>query len=133
MITMHIWRLELFSSSLQELPQVYYVGALAGANDYESLKNNTDSHAINRHNYSINEIDEEINREVVKRLFKLIRFKNKYPSFNGEFKVLNCTKDKVRLSWQNDDKRCTLFIDLNTNKSIIDYINEDGNNIQYLI
>lgn len=115
------------------IPQVYYVGLLAGENDVEMVRKTSEGREINRHNFSLKEIDQALKKEVVKRLLKLIRFRNEYPAFNGDFKVLNSDKDEVDLSWQKDDKYCTLFIDLKTNKTTIDYIDEVGNVVRYLV
>ncbi|NLP47301.1 MAG: sucrose phosphorylase [Epulopiscium sp.] len=115
------------------IPQVYYVGLLAGENDYDSLKETGERRAINRHNYTIEEIKDSLEREVVKRLLKLIRFRNEYPAFNGEFKVMNCPDDEIKLAWEKNDKHCTLFIDLKTNQSKIDYIDENGDLVEYII
>lgn len=113
------------------IPQVYYVGLLAGKNDNDGLKVSGDGRGINRHNFTVDEIEQEIQKEVVQRLMKLIRFRNEYPAFEGEFKVIDCENDKVQLSWQKDEKVCILKIDLNTNKSIIEYINEAGQKVIY--
>lgn len=115
------------------IPQVYYVGLLAGENDYEAVKNTGEGREINRHNFSLEEIEESLQKEVVQRLLKLIRFRNEYPAFSGDFKVLDCAKDEVRLSWQKDDKYCTLVIDLKTNKSVINYIDDTGKEAQYIV
>ena len=115
------------------IPQVYYVGLLAGENDVENVKNTGEGREINRHNYSLEEIEQSVNKEVVQRLLKLIRFRNEYPAFNGEFSVLNSSKDEVILKWRKDDKYCTLFVDLKTNKSGINYVDDAGEVVQYLI
>jgi sucrose phosphorylase len=113
------------------VPQVYYVGLLAGENDEEGVKRSGEGREINRHNFSIEEIDQAVQRDVVQRLLKLIRFRNGYPAFNGEFKVLDSAQDEVRLSWQKDDKICTLNIDLKTSKSVIEYLDEMGQAREY--
>lgn len=115
------------------IPQVYYVGLLAGENDVENVKKTGEGREINRHNFSLEEIEQSLEKQVVQRLLKLIRFRNEYAAFNGEFKVLDCAKDEIHLTWEKDDKYCTLFIDLKTNKSVIDYVDEAGNVVQYLI
>ncbi|OIJ13623.1 sucrose phosphorylase [Anaerobacillus alkalilacustris] len=115
------------------VPQVYYVGLLAGENDEENIKETGDGREINRHNYTLEEIEQSLEKETVQRLLELIRFRNEYDAFNGEFTVLNSAKDEVRLSWEKDDKYCTLFIDLNTNKTVIDYIDENGKEVQYIV
>lgn len=115
------------------IPQVYYVGLLAGENDFDALKKSGDGRAINRHNFSTEEIEQSVQKEVVKRLLKLIRFRNEYEAFDGEFEVQNCPRDEIRLAWSKDDKKCSLFIDLNINKILIEYVNENGDNIKYLV
>ena len=67
------------------MPQVYYVGALAGRNDMELLRKTNNGRDINRHYYSTAEIDENLERPVVKALNALAKFRNELPAFNGEF------------------------------------------------
>lgn len=115
------------------VPQVYYVGLLAGENDYNAIGDTGDNRELNRHNYSVQEIEDSLQKKAVQRLLKLMRFRNEHSAFDGEFKVLDSAKDEIKLSWQKDDKQCTLFVDLKTNKSVIDYIDEKGKKVQYLI
>jgi sucrose phosphorylase len=115
------------------IPQVYYVGLLAGENDYEAVKATGENRAMNRHNYTIQEIEASLQKDVVQRLLKLIKFRNEYPAFNGDFKVLESAKDEVNLSWDKDNHACTLFIDLKTKMTVIDYVEPNGERIRYLV
>lgn len=115
------------------IPQVYYVGLLAGKNDIESVEKTGEGREINRHNFSILEIEKSLEKEVVKRLLKLIRFRNEYDAFQGTFKVLDSADDEIYLMWEKENMHCTLFIDLKINRSLIDYIDERGCKIQYVI
>ena len=115
------------------VPQVYYVGLLAGENDQESAEKSGEGRDINRHNFSLEEIDQAVNKEVVQRLLKLIRFRNDYPAFNGDFKVLDSEPDEVKLKWQKDDKVCTLKINLEIYQSVIEYIDDQGKEVKYLV
>ncbi|MDQ0972577.1 sucrose phosphorylase [Neobacillus niacini] len=115
------------------IPQVYYVSLLAGENDYEAVERTGEKREMNRHNFTLEEIDQSLQKEVVQRLLKLIRFRNEYPAFNGEFKVIDSAKEEVRLSWQKDVYSCTLVIDLKTHKSVINYTDEEGKLVQYVI
>ncbi|GKU23452.1 sucrose phosphorylase [Clostridium folliculivorans] len=115
------------------IPQVYYVGLLAGKNDLEAVRKTGEGREINRHNFSIEEIEEAYRKNVVQRLLKLIRFRNEYAAFDGEFKVVDSARDQICLSWNKEDKYCTLNIDLNTYKAIIVFINDDGEKLQYLV
>ena len=48
------------------VPQIYYVGLLAGENDTEAYKVGGDGRVINRHNYSVDEIEQQAKKDVVK-------------------------------------------------------------------
>jgi len=115
------------------VPQVYYVGLLAGENDLEILEKGGEGRDINRHNYSLEEIKQEVRRNAVQRLLKLIRFRNKYPAFDGEFKVLDSGENEVNLSWQKGESICMLKIDLDSMKSVIIYRDAEGEDIRYII
>ena len=69
------------------VPQVYYVGLLAGENDEANVARTGEGREINRHNFTIDEIDEAVQKKVVQRLLALIRFRNNHPAFEGEFEV----------------------------------------------
>ena len=115
------------------IPQVYYVGLLAGENDVENVKLTGEGREINRHNYSLAEIDLELQKPVVQRLLALIRFRNDYPAFNGEFTVGETHDSQIELSWKTAEKSCTLNIDLNTSKSSITFLDMEGNTQNYFI
>ncbi|OXT15127.1 sucrose phosphorylase [Bacillus sp. OG2] len=115
------------------VPQVYYVGLLAGENDVENVARTGEGREINRHNFSLDEIEESLEKPVVQRLLKLIRFRNDYEAFSGEFQVLDSPDSELRLSWRNGSKHCSLFIDLETNKSIIEYIDDSGEKAEYIV
>ncbi|WP_077328939.1 sucrose phosphorylase [Virgibacillus siamensis] len=115
------------------IPQVYYVGLLAGENDYESVHKSGEKREINRHNYTFEEIRTSMETEVVQRLFELIRFRNEHPAFNGDFKVLESEENEIQLNWTKDEQYCTLFIDLKEKKTVIDYLDKDGEDNRYTV
>ena len=94
------------------IPQVYYVGLLAGKNDIEGLKNGGEGRAINRHNYSLAEIEEAAARPVVQKLLALMRFRNGYPVFDGRFTVGEDRGDgTLSLTWEDGPLRAALRAD----------------------
>jgi len=115
------------------VPQVYYVGLLAGENDLAILDAGGEGRDINRHNFSLNEIKQNVRREVVQRLLKLIEFRNEYPAFDGEFAVLESDSAAVHLQWEKRDARATLFVDLEHYQSTLEYINEAGDVVKNLV
>lgn len=66
------------------IPQVYYVGLLAGSNDLELLEATKEGRNINRHYYTKEEIAQETKRPVVKKLLELMELRNTHPAFAVE-------------------------------------------------
>ena len=60
-------------------------------------------------------------------------FRNNYSAFDGKFIVETSNDDEIILTWKNEDKYCTLNVDLNTSKSTIKYINNDGDTSLYTL
>ncbi len=114
------------------IPQVYYVGLLAGRNDQSKVKPAEEGRAINRHNYTLEEVNRELQRPVVERLMKLIQFRNEYDAFKGKFQVGESKDNLLNLSWQKDSKQCTLTVDLNKNKATIQYRSDGGDLVEYI-
>jgi sucrose phosphorylase len=69
------------------IPQVYYIGLLAGKNDIDLVEKTKNGRDINRHSYTIEEIAREIKRPVVQKTLELMRFRNEFPAFAGECKT----------------------------------------------
>jgi sucrose phosphorylase len=113
------------------IPQVYYVGLLAGANDIESLKLSGEPRGINRHNYTREEIEEEIKRPVLQKLYELMKFRNTCPAFDGDMlPVENSDDGKLKVTWQNGSHSATLNADFKTKMYNIIYT--DGKTVKTL-
>ncbi|MHA6531001.1 sucrose phosphorylase [Paenibacillus sp. BAC0078] len=108
------------------IPQVYYVGLLAGENDLERVRETGEGREINRHNYTLPEIGQSLEKEVVQRLLRLIRFRNEYEAFNGDFTVEEAAANEIRLTWTRGEFRCTLYINLDTMRPEIEYTDGEG-------
>lgn len=114
--------LQLFAPGI---PQIYYVGLLAGKNDNEAVEKTGEGREINRHNFDEAEISQAAESSVVKRLVKLIQFRNTYAAFDGEFSVDGSQNNILELSWKKDDVACRLSVDLVHKTSRVTYL--DGN------
>lgn len=115
------------------IPQVYYVGLLAGENDLERVQETGEGREINRHNYTIEEIEQALGKPAVQRLLKLIRFRNEYEAFQGQFEVLESEAHELRLSWTAEHKSCLLYVDLMTNLSRVVYTGDAGETTDFLV
>ena len=101
--------LQLFTPGV---PQIYYVGMLAGANDMNLLRRTGVGRDINRHYYSNEEIHSELMRPVVRSLLDLIRFRNTHPAFAGEFHLRPTNDDEICVEWFKGSERARLQVDL---------------------
>ena len=66
------------------IPQVYYVGMLAGSNDVDLMERTKNGRDINRHYYSLEEVAEQQQRPVVQKLKELMELRNTHPAFSLE-------------------------------------------------
>jgi sucrose phosphorylase len=107
------------------VPQVYYVGWLAGSNDNELVKATHHGRDINRHSYTETEIAENMTRDVVKRLNKLIKFRSSYRAFEGKMEIMETSDMEITIVWKYDDTCATLEVDTIKNIAKITYL-EDG-------
>lgn len=94
------------------IPQIYYVGLFAGENDIDLLEETKEGRNINRHYYSLEEIEQTIKRPVVQELFKLLRFRNKSLAFDGDFSVKQIDDNILRITWTSEEERAILEADL---------------------
>lgn len=109
------------------IPQVYYVGLLAGANDMETLKRIGEPRSINRHNYTKEEIAESVKNPMLQKMFEIMRFRNNYPAFNGKIEIDGQSDNgKLEITWRDGELFTTLRADFQTKKFQITYLNEVG-------
>lgn len=107
------------------IPQVYYVGLLAGKNDLKLLEETKVGRNINRHYYTTDEIEEEVKRPVVKELVRLMEFRNTHKAFDGTFELVKCGEKQLHIVRTCGEERAELFADFETKKFTITY-SENG-------
>lgn len=104
------------------IPQVYYVGLLAGENDVETLKRVGEARSINRHNYTMEEIAERVQHPMLQQLYAIMRFRNTNPAFDGEIQIDSNTKNgNLKITWNNQEHWTTLRADFQTRAFDITY------------
>jgi len=106
------------------ISQVYYVGLLAGKNDVDKLRETNIGRDINRHNYTIKEIENEMERIIVKRLMRLMKFRNEYPVFDGKFTVEKSSNKKLIFKWFKEKLFFEVIIDLEKKKVKAYFVDE---------
>jgi sucrose phosphorylase len=108
------------------VPQVYYVGLLAGKNDVEAVARTGEGRDINRHNFTMEEISVAADKDVVHRLERLIRLRNQHPAFDGEFQVLDSADSRLRLAWSKFGDSCILDVDFVSMNSTVECVDVAG-------
>ncbi len=107
------------------VPQVYYVGLFAGSNDMELLARSGVGRDVNRHRYTREEIDRELERPVVAALLDLIHLRNSHPAFAGSFSV-GGSGSEIELTWVAGGDSAVLAADLADGSARITVTDDDG-------
>lgn len=111
------------------IPQVYYVGMMAGENDIELMEKTKNGRDINRHYFSMEEIEGQQKRRVVTELKRLMELRNTESAFafEGEIKVEIPREHSLEITRSYENEFITLKADLQT----FDFCIVKGENIIY--
>ena len=108
----------LFARAIQMFmpgkPQVWYLDLFAGKNDHEAVKRaGAGGHKeINRTNLTMEQIEEAMNKDVVKKQLELLRLRNTNPAFGFDSKLtVNVDGTVMSFAWENGDNKITLKAD----------------------
>lgn len=98
------------------IPQVWYLDLLAGKNDYDAVKRNgaAGHKEINRTNLTMDQVQERLKKDVVKRQLKLLNFRNTFPAFgfDGTLQAFQEEPHILKLRWENNSCCATLIANL---------------------
>jgi sucrose phosphorylase len=97
---------------LPGIPQIYYVGLLAGRNDMALLARTRVGRDINRHYFTADELQQQLGLPIVERTLALLTLRNNHPAFAGVFDASRSTRDRLVLTWSFDRDWITLDVDL---------------------
>lgn len=104
------------------IPQVYYVGLLAGSNDMDLLAATAVGRDINRHYYNLDEVQAALERPVVQKLLRLIQFRNTHSAFQGNFSLIPTDDSYLIIRWENADTWVQLTVDFQEQQIEICYL-----------
>ena len=94
------------------IPQIYYVGLLAGGNDIELLRRTGTGRDINRHRYTEEELRHELARPVVQAQLALLRLRSTHQAFQGTFHAAAPASGRLALAWRNGAEFARLEVNL---------------------
>jgi sucrose phosphorylase len=101
------------------IPQIYYVGLLAGSNDIELLRRTGVGRDINRHYYTSGEVQDAVTRPVVQAQLALLRLRNTHGAFQGNFDAAAPAADRMSLTWRNGAAFARLEVNLTGMHAVI--------------
>jgi sucrose phosphorylase len=107
------------------IPQVYYVGLLAGGNDMDLLARSGVGRDINRHHYTRAEIEGDLTRPVVAALIGLIRLRNTHPAFAGTCAV-GGQDERISLTWTHGAHTATMDVDFGSRSATLAWTGPEG-------
>jgi sucrose phosphorylase len=113
------------------IPQIYYAGLLAEGNKADALVHSNDGRAVNRPDYTTEEIERAVQKPVVQRLLGLIRFRNSHAAFDGECVFFDGDPDAVRIRWSAGGAYCELRVRLSSRRTSIVHSDDLGNETVY--
>jgi sucrose phosphorylase len=110
------------------IPQVYYVGLLAGHDDMKLLGRTGVGRDINRHRYTADEIAADLDRPVVRALLDLCRFRNTHAAFDGDVEATldGSTLRMARRGVEESAASAVLTVDLATGAATITWDGPEG-------
>ena len=108
------------------IPQVYYVGLMAGENDVSAFGRTGSGREINRHRYSLDAIRKQLEKPVVKALMCMIRFRNSHPGFGGRFSLGDSNDQELVLQRARAQHWIELRIDMATKRFLLAFSSHDA-------
>lgn len=97
------------------IPQVYYVGMLAGSNDIELMERTKNGRDINRHYYTKEAIEQELERPVVQEIRTLMELRNSHPAFHLDGSIqVEIQGDRLTITRRWNEHQIVLDADLTT-------------------
>ncbi|SFN77525.1 sucrose phosphorylase [Pseudobutyrivibrio sp. JW11] len=108
----------LFARAIQMFmpgkPQVWYLDLFAGKNDHEAVaRAGAGGHKeINRTNLTMEQIEEGLKKDVVKKQIELLQLRKSHPAFGFDSKLsINTNGSVVSFTWTKDNDTITLEAD----------------------
>ncbi len=109
------------------IPQVWYLDIFAGKNDYEAAdKGGSAGHKeINRTILSMQDIEDGLKTNVVKKQLEIIRLRNTSKAFSGTVKISKTSDKELDILWTNEKHIAHLKANLQSKAFAISYSEND--------
>jgi sucrose phosphorylase len=112
--------IQLYSSGI---PQIYFVGVVAGKNDTDLFEKTHSGRDVNRHNFSLEEWKKELQKKVSQRLLFMMHLRNTHPAFQGQWTIEQKDAETLILLWRQDSLFFKAECDIKRKKVVLSYTN----------
>ncbi|WP_166962837.1 alpha-amylase family glycosyl hydrolase [Yeosuana marina] len=109
------------------IPQIWYLDLFAGKNNYEAAdKGGSAGHKeINRTTLSMQDIEDGLKTDVVKKQLEIIRLRNTSKAFSGTVKINETSSNEIDIKWMNQNEQAHLKVNLQNKAFTISYSEND--------
>lgn len=111
------------------IPQVYYMGLLAGENAEAEFEQSGSGRELNRRRYAAKDVKRDLQKPVVQTLLKLIHFRNHHAAFDGEFILGDCASNELKIRRENNNHWAELSIDFDSRTFSLHYSSGDSHKV----
>lgn len=108
------------------IPQIYYVGLMAGENDLLAFRRTGSGREVNRGRYTLDDIQQRMENPVVKALMGMIRFRNSHPAFADRFSVEDSNDQALVLRREHAQHWIELRVDVSKKQFLLAFSSPDG-------
>ncbi|WP_418264760.1 alpha-amylase family glycosyl hydrolase [Flavobacterium faecale] len=104
------------------IPQVWYLDIFAGKNNYAAADNGGSAghKEINRTTLTMQDIEDGLKTDVVKKQLEIIRLRNTSNAFSGKVAINDAVEDIIDIKWENNETVAHLIASLKTYAFTID-------------
>ena len=108
------------------IPQVWYLDLFAGKNNYPAAdKAGSGGHKeINRTALSEEDIEQGLQKEIVKDQLEIIRLRNTLKAFSGQISIKKVASNKMSILWEHNNSKAHLEANLETFSFSISYVED---------
>lgn len=110
------------------IPQVYYVGLLAGGNDMDLLARTGVGRDVNRHHYTPQEVADALTHPAVRAQLDALRLRATHPAFGGAH-TWDVDGTRGRFTWEAGDARAVLTFDVADGSFEVRATGDDGERV----
>ena len=115
------------------IPQIYYVGLMAGKNDTAAFRRTGSGREVNRGRYTPDEIRRQMEKPTIAALVGMIRFRNTHPAFGGQFELGDSSDRALAIRRLHAQHWIEFRVDMSKKEFTLAFSSHDGTRLKSTI